>query len=713
MLLLAACTNPDATQVDEPAPRPPRPGVSADWAPAPRVVGDLSTLARVEGEDLFLSTVGGDVGFVAGVNLGATVPNHAPGELALAREDYRRWFPMMADLGFRAIRIYTIHPPHFYEELVAYNAAHPTAPLYLIHGVWIPEEEFLAVRNLWDPAVVAGMKAEIDDVVAVVSGEAVIAPAPGHASGTYTADVTPWLYSWALGVEWDPNATVASDRANDGRAGFDGEYFENRGEPSSTEVWIAEMLDHLAGGLVDRGLSMPMTFVNWPTADPLVHPAEPLPEEDLVGVDANHVGATDAWPGGFYASYHAYPYYPDFQRYEPGIADATYNGQIDPYAGYLMALLEHHAGMPVMINEFGVPSAAALAHFGPLGRDQGDHSEQEAMAINAELMTMIHDLGFAGGYVFEWVDEWFKFTWNTIDYELPPGRRSLWMNPWTNEAHFGVVSIDPGDEPAVVVDGDDGEWRTNGSQVIYESPGGIRQVRALKDEGYLYLRLLVDGVDAWEVDPVVIGFDVLAGGRDGLPGQPDAPAGSDYAIVVDDGGARVWVRASTDQLAILYGSVRQYLDVDAADLAEGSGVWNPYELITNRPYVVPTTGEQRPAEVFSAGVLVRGTSDVAAPAYDSRAMWEASGRVIELRIPYQAIGISDPSSRSAYRVSPQGAVTAEPFDRVAIVVAHGGEVEATNGYSWEPWQAADWHERLKVGSEVLAAAMRAIEGLDK
>ena len=52
-------------------------------------------------------------------------------------------------------------------------------------------------------------------------------------------------------------------------------------------------------------------------------------------------------------------------------------------------------------------------------------------------------------------DEWFKFTWNTIDFELPPGRRSLWMNPWTNEAHFGMVAVEPGFAPVVIIDGDD------------------------------------------------------------------------------------------------------------------------------------------------------------------------------------------------------------------------------------------------------------------
>ena len=160
-----------------------------------------------------------------------------------------------------------------------------------------------------------------------------------------------------------------------------------------------------------RGISVPLTFTNWPTTDPFRHPEEPLGAEDLVGIDANHIAVSPGWPAGYFASYHVYPYYPEFQRYEPGLQSTQYAGQADPYAGYLSALRLHHVEMPVMVTEFGVPSSIGLAHTGPLGRDQGNHSEQEQMAIDAQLLRMIHHLGFSGAFVFEWADEWFKFTW--------------------------------------------------------------------------------------------------------------------------------------------------------------------------------------------------------------------------------------------------------------------------------------------------------------
>jgi hypothetical protein len=48
-------------------------------------------------------------------------------------------------------------------------------------------------------------------------------------------------------------------------------------------------------------------------------------------------------------------------------------------------------------------------------------------------------------------------------------------------------------------------------------------------------------------------------------------------------------------------------------------------------------------------------------------------------------------------VSPDGSLTTETVARVGIDVALGPELYETNGYGWDPWQKATWHERLKSG----------------
>ncbi len=611
----------------------------------------------------------------------------------------------MTSLGLRAIRIYTILPPVFYERLAAFNRANPGHPLYLIQGVWIPEEEFMSTQNLFDPSVRDGFKQEITDAVAAVHGDFERAQLRGRAWGTWTADVSPWLYAYSLGVEWDPLATSSSDEKNAGRPSYEGRYFQSTDEATPTETWLAEMLDHAAAEEAARGITVPLTFTNWPTTDPLSHPEEPLEREDLVGVDANHIAVSPDWPGGYFASYHAYPYYPDFQRHEPGLQNTEYDGQRDPYAGYLTRLRLHHAGMPVMITEFGVPSSMGLAHTGPLGRHQGNHSEQDMMAIDAQLLRMIHHLGFSGGFVFEWADEWFKFTWNTIDYELPSGRRAMWTNPWTNEEHFGLLAMDPGSDQVVVVDGDGSEWEDNRSQVIQKNASGLREVRAVKDEGYLYLRLVLDDRKLWKKTPLTIGIDIISGGNGGLPALPGEHLEADYAVVLGPGQeGQAYVRASNDQCTILWGSVKDYVAFDPLAALENSGVWYPERLITNKPLTVPSTGRELAPEFCDVGLMRYGTADPSSGDYDSRVTWAADD-CIEVRLPYQTIGFSDPSSLQALRVGIDGSMTTETVNRVGISVALGSELYTTNGYGWDPWQKVTWHERMKAGADQYRQAL--------
>jgi hypothetical protein len=149
-----------------------------------------------------------------------------------------------------------------------------------------------------------------------------------------------------------------------------------------------------------------------------------------------------------------------------------------------------------------------------------------------DLLRNIEEGGFAAGVLYEWVDEWFKFTWNTIELELPPDRRQLWRNDLTNEEFFGVVAAEPASDPVVVLDGLDDEWYDNGIKVIAESDGAVREVRAVKDEQYLYLRLRLASEESWREDPITIGIDVREGPKLGCPATPGVFPDADVALVV-------------------------------------------------------------------------------------------------------------------------------------------------------------------------------------
>jgi hypothetical protein len=658
----------------------------------------LKLPAKVQGTDLALAYKGTFADrFWPGVNLGVTVPGRHPGELAPTRRDYDRWFDGMQDLGARVVRVYTILRPAFYEALAAHNKRRPRTPLYFIQGVWIPEEELLASHDT--DAITAEFDRELADAVAVVHGDATLPEKPGHASGRYTADVARWLLAWSPGVEWDPYVTRNNDRREPGAPAYAGRYIASTEGATRTERWLAARLDHLATLEAQRGWSRPLTFTNWLTADPLEHPEEPTGKEDMVSVDAMHLRATARWPGGFFASYHAYPYYPDFMRLQP-----SYRRAKDPYEAYLKDLRKHHKGQAVMITEFGVPTGIGSAHLGPLGRDQGDHPEQEAGRMDADMLAAIKRRRMAGGLLFSYTDEWFKRTWNTMDMEKPEDRRPLWQNALTNEEQFGIVAVEPGKQAAVTADGSDREWTRTQSQQIYEGGGTVREVRATHDASWLYLLVRRSGEKA-----VQLGFDVRPGGNRGLPGRPGVSPDAEVSISLGPGRKAVLHEAAwIDPIGFLYGLARPYVPVDKADLEPGSGAWVRPHLMLNRPYTVPRTGEQRPTELLDISALRWGTADPKAHAFDDRVTVAGGGKTVELRIPWAMLTFADPSSHQVWVPKADGGVDTLKVGRLGIDLAPAGEgAVSTNGYGWDEWNRVDFHERRKAGWPAVQRSMRA------
>ncbi|WP_081680794.1 glycosyltransferase family 2 protein [Cellulomonas sp. URHD0024] len=655
---------------------PTSPPAGSSWAPSPLTVEGLQVNAQAGPTGFFLHTAGADRTFLPGVDVGASTPGHEPGELAVSASDYRRWFDVMGRMGIRVVRDYTIHPPAFYDELAAYNRRWPDQPLYLVQGVYLPDESYVQKGNLYDSAVTDAFDAELRDASAAVSGDLVREPAPGRASGTWTTDVSPWLIGWIIGVEWDGTAVEASDALNQSAPAGGGDLFHSTPDASPTERWLATRMNLLATDEVTRGRSSPIAFVNWPTADPLTHPLEPNPLEDLAGVDAEHVLPTSAWPGGTFASFHAYPYYPDFQRYE-------FPGSSDPYGAYLASLRDHYTHMPVVISEFGVPSSIGTAHYGPLGRGQGDHDEQEAMTMDADMLRLIRQQGLAGGFVFSWTDEWFKATWNTQTHQYPPGRRPFWHDELTNEQYFGIVATDPlgppDDAPAALP--------------VDPATGPADGASWWMDESYLHLSIDLSSAD---VSQLTVGLDSLPA----LTGEPPPGAGdrrpdTAFALELGTRTGQAWVRRQLDPLVLDY-----QVPADARD-ATVPGWW-PYQLVVNRALTVPGIGPQ-PLELFDAGALRYGTFDVSAPEFDSRATWHADGSKLELRIPWALAGFSDPSS--AQMLVPDGTTPASQTSPGITVVLSSAGVDQTLGTIPAPsWDEVRYAERLKTSADTLRLA---------
>lgn len=428
---------------------------------------------------------------IKGVDLGAGIPGHYATEYAIDKETYLRWFQQIKDMGANTIRVYITLGPAFYEAFYEFNNENPD-PLYLIHGVWIDDYVQNSHMDAFNSAYQQQFIEDCRTVVDVIHGQRWVNLGSNSANGSYTRDVSPWVIGYILGVEWEAPTVAYTDETYVGMGTYEGEYLHTTTEASAFENMLASVGDALLTYENNRYAQQRLVaFSNWPTTDPFDYPKgiETFFEK-YSSVDVEHIKFNEHAIAGTFASYHVYPYYPDYLQYMPEYATQTDpTGQVNTYYTYLKRLVEYHS-MPVVVSEYGVPSARGAAQRDAnTDRHQGNMSETDQGNAIVRCYEDIMAAGCAGSVVFTWQDEWFKRTWNTmanVDLTATP----YWGDYQTNEQYFGLLSFDPGTERSVsYVDGNAEEWQE--SDVIGEYEGNALSMKY--DEKFLYF--MVKGAD--------------------------------------------------------------------------------------------------------------------------------------------------------------------------------------------------------------------------
>lgn len=688
--------------------------------------------------------------YVRGVNLGAALPGRFPSQFPDERT-YKTWLERMAEMGVNAVRLYTIHPPGFYRALARHNGRHPETPLRLVQGVWTeppPEGDFD------DPEWREGFLAEIARAVDAVHGRARIPTRPGHASGSYEADVSDWTLAWVLGREWEPHTIEAYEARIHGPVAHRGRYLRTVEEARPMEAWLAGIADALVAYEMDTyHAQRPVAFTSWPTLDPLRHVTEtttkeaweiarslgeavgPRPprfdfDDDAVSVDPGAIHPTSRFPAGWFAAYHAYPYYPDFLVLDPKYGEASSPFGRSNYFGYLRELKRHHGDLAVLIAEYGVPASLGIAHLQPQGWHHGGHSETEMAAIDARLTREIAAAGMAGGILFAWIDEWFKLNWLVQPFTIPRDRSRVWWNRLDPEQHYGVIAMEP--VPAVA----GGDMAKRGEAWLASVPlyDGDLTVRAAADPAHLWIR--VQGTEP--LQELRLGLDVAGaaelefqlvaspeGARlwaapcvhpfrlDSVPERIPSPAG--YVEPAIDGAPPGFFR--------LRGNARYNVSCDADPSGSRSGPDRvPLRVVTNRRRLARDSTEYG-AMGYDRGILPGGAPP------DGYWEWSADRTEWEVRIPWMLLNVTDPSQRRVLslgvdRSTAGSAGGTDPF-RTQVTEGIRVHVRARSGYGewlqrpvpgrsaalfrWEKWEEPRWRQRARPVFETLRSVYRELE----
>lgn len=623
-------------------------------------IGEPSYFSKAEGDRLYINEGDGfEIYDIRGVNLGLGKPGYYATEYSITKEEYLSWFRQIKDLGANTIRTYTLAHPDFYEAFYEFNAGNPD-PLYLIHGVWVDDYLINATYSALDEEFSKPFLDACKDTVDVIHGRHKTTAFGNMLPDRYKYDISPWVYGYILGIEWESTLVHYTDEYKLQLPQHNGTYFYTE-DAGNFEIFLAQAGEAVAQYETGKyGTQRVIAFSNWATTDPLTYP-ENITEyfEKSGSVDTERIKCTDAFNPGQFASYHVYPYYPDYCAYMETPAQNTYRQ-------YLRLLNSHHS-MPVVISEFGVSTSRGVASIeDSLGRNQGFMSEQQQGEALISMYEDIKAAGSAGAIVFTWQDEWFKRSWNTmsgIDLEATP----YWSDYQTNEQCFGLLSFDPGEEESICyVDGSRQDWS---DRDLIGAEGGYR-LSVKYDEKFLYF-LVESETDDILASPLYLPIDTTPKSGSTICYTPflRMSEAADFIIALDGKeDSRVLVHTRYDPITALYYNRITPETIFSQEFPDTNDPhFSPiYMLVEQERFFaaqsIETIGSDSdipiPFSEFTdanplhysvlslheTGKLTYGNANPAAEEFNSLADFCAGDGFVEIKLPWQLLNFADPSS---------------------------------------------------------------------
>ncbi len=685
---------------------------------------DVEVNAVTEGKQILLKKDGEFEPFeIKGMDLGSGYPGEWSTDFSIDKETYMRWFALMQEMGVNTVRIYTIQSQPFYEAFYEYNNGRED-PLYLLHGVWVNDYALNSYRDAYHEDLYDTFLRDCKTMVDVIHGNRKLnlgrVASAGH--GSYLKDISPWVIGYILGAEWD-DVTVAytNDKYSDDEniLTYSGKYFYTSPDASAFEAMLTRVADKVTEYETKRyGTQRLIAFTNRSMTDPFDYSTiDTTLFKKFASIDVENILSTESFLSGHFASYHVYPYFPDFLSY---VSDwsaygvdkydfMTEDGKINTYTAYLSMLVDYHT-MPVVISEFGIPSSRAMARIDVnTGRNQGLMSEADQGEALAECYRDIKTAGCAGSCIFSWQDEWFKRTWNTL-HTVDLKRNPYWSDYQTNDQFFGVLAFDPGDEESVCyVDGNVLEW----DESDIAAQNGDMSVSMKYDEKYLYFLVYAPQLD-FENDTVYLPIDTTqkSGSNYCESFGLKFDRAADFLIVINgESNSRVMVQERYEALRSTYAKeIYGFNTYESGNLPDiSSPLFKNIDMLLNKTLITTALGNAPLAMTFETGKLIYGNANPKSEDFDSLADFCSDGSFIEIKLPWQLLNFGDPSEMMIHDDYYENyGVEFISIDELYVGITTGGDSRT----ELCPFELRGWgndvtfHERLKDSYYTMKALWR-------
>lgn len=542
------------------------------------------------------------------------------------------------------------------------------------------------------------VKKDLRDLVNIIHGNAKVERRVGHAYGTYTRDISKYVIGWILGIESDQSLVEGTRDANKHVTSYSGDYLScEKVEPY--EVFWCEIGDYALKYEDEKyHMQRPVSYSNWPTADVMKHPNEPLSKEDAISLTVDDLNAQNKFKTGIFASYHVYSYYPNFMfSEEPYCSYKDESGKINIYLGYLKDLIAHNK-CPVLIAEFGIPASRGVTHVNPItGFNQGGVSARQQGEMLVSMFKDIKKSKCAGGLVFVWEDEWFKRTWNTMDY-TNSDYRAYWNDVQTSEQHFGLAEyISTECDLIPVLDGELDEWSKK--DIIFEKNDTKIYVKC--DSTYVYIAIQDKKAD-FDKKGNNLYFDINPNTGCGNYGDIKLSSDADFILHIEGKNkTRLLVDPDSDSY------VRAEPDWEKLNLVKDKkDSFHRIYLITDKSLLYPQTKKRLPVQKSETGLLHFGKVDVDDDIGDVLTDFYYKKHVFEVRIPWGLLGFSAPSVKEINYSSKN---TTLKVDGINIGYISANKNIGEKQFKWDSWEHASYRHHLRQSYYILQEYLETID----
>lgn len=642
---------------------------------------------------------------VKGVNIGGSIPGHYVTDYAIPYETYYSWLESIQNMGANTVRLNTIFNDEFYNALYDFNKNHDTK-LYLIQGINLDSYALNSHHDGFSSAFYGELITQAENAVDVIHGRKKLALSK-HGKGTYKHDISEYVLGYIVGSEWMEDTVLYTDKSNTDKRFFSGNYVETSEDATPFEVMLTKVIDHMISYETKKyNEQHNISFINSPESDPVaIIPEVRFDEEKevyslhpeslkyfyhkAIKLDMEHIKTKNDFKGLF-AAYNVSSYYPNYLSYENKEYD-------DTYASYLQNLNAYHT-YPVLITEFAYSTSRSVStvvddQYG----DFGGMTEEEQGASLVKAYHTILSSGSVGGIIATWQDEWDKRSYNTME-KVDITHAINWSDAQTTNQGLGLLTFDPGKDRSIVyVDGDTKEW-TDGDRILYNDDVSLS---VKQDEKYLYL--YIDNKKK-ATGPLYIPIDTTP--KSGTKVAEDYNLNfdryADFLLVINGREGELLVQEYYDVLRAVDGyevyNKNSYIDIPD----RYSPVFTPINLLIE-PYSVNTFSRNYgTATLKNTGRLRFGNANPSSLDFDSQAdFYEKDGK-IEIRLPWQILNFSDPSSSLIHDDYYENyGVDSIKIDEMYIGASFSKDI-SLGSYLLKEWgNKVTYHERLKKSYDIV------------